>query len=53
MLALIPWLTMTAGSAVGWKLGSLVGTFTGAVAAIVGTALGFYYGRKIRKAVTP
>ena len=53
MLPLIPWLCMTIGCAVGWKLGSQVGTFTGAVLAIVGTSLGFYYGRKLRDAVTP
>ncbi len=53
MLPLIPWLCMTIGSAVGWKLGSLGGTFTGAVLAIVGTGLGFYYGRKLKNAVTP
>ena len=53
MLPLIPWLCMTLGGAVGWKLGSQLGTFAGAVLAIVGTSLGFYYGRKLRNAVTP
>lgn len=53
MLAMIPWLVMTFSGAIGWKLGNFVGTFTGAVAAIVGASLGFYYGRKIRRAVTP
>jgi hypothetical protein len=53
MLALIPLLTTFVGGAVGWKLGSLVGVWTGSVLAIVGTALGFYYGRKLRTAVTP
>jgi uncharacterized membrane protein YdjX (TVP38/TMEM64 family) len=53
MLALIPLLTTFIGGAFGWKLGNLVGIWTGSVAAIVGTALGFYYGRKLRRAVTP
>lgn len=53
MLALIPMLTTFVGGAVGWKLGSLVGIWTGSVLSLVGMSLGFYYGRKIRKAVTP
>lgn len=53
MLPLIPLLTTFAGGAVGWKVGRFVGVWTGAVAAIVGAALGFYYGRKLRSAVTP
>jgi len=53
MLPLIPVLTTFVGGAVGWKLGNVVGVWTGAVAAIVGASLGFYYGRKLRTAVTP
>lgn len=53
MLPLIPWLVMSIASAIGWKLGRPLGLFAGAVAAIVGAALGFYYGRKLRQAVTP
>lgn len=41
------------GGAVGWKAGRLLDPWTGAVGAIVGTSLGFYYGRKIRKSVMP
>ena len=53
MLPLIPWLAMTLASAIGWKLGRQFGVFAGAIGFIVGAALGFYYGRKLRSAVTP
>jgi hypothetical protein len=53
MLPLIPWLSMTVASAIGWKLGRPFGFFVGAIAWIVGAALGFYYGRKLRQSVTP
>lgn len=53
MLMLIPWLTASVGAAVGWKLGRMIGPWTGAVLAIVGGALGLYYGTKVRRSVTP
>jgi hypothetical protein len=53
MLPLIPWLFMSFASALGWKLGKPFGVFAAAVFSIVGAALGFYYGRKLRRAVTP
>jgi hypothetical protein len=53
MLALIPLLLSTIGGAVGWKLGRPFGVFTGALLALIGLSLGFYYGRKLRKAATP
>ncbi len=53
MLALIPTILATVLGAVGWKLGALVGTWTGAVLSIIGTGFGYYYGRKIKESVTP
>lgn len=53
MLMLIPWMVASIAGAVGWKLGRLVGPWTGAVLAIVGVSLGFYYGVKLRRSVTP
>lgn len=53
MLPLIPLLVSTVAGAVGWKLGSLVGTWTAAVLSLVGGTLGYYFGVKIRKSVTP
>ena len=53
MLMLIPWLMSTIGSAIGWRLGRLVGPWTGAVLAILGVSLGYYYGVRLRRAVTP
>lgn len=53
MLMLIPVLTTFVGGAVGWKVGSLIGVWTGSVLSLVGTSLGFYYGKKLRRAVTP
>jgi len=53
MLMLIPWLVASVGGLLGWKVGRLVGPWTGAVLAILGLALGFYYGVKLRRAATP
>lgn len=53
MLPLIPWVVSTIAGAIGWKLGAMVGPWTGAVLALLGTGLGGYYGRKIRQSVTP
>lgn len=53
VLALIPLLTTFVGGAVGWKIGSLIAVWTGSVLSLIGTSLGFYYGRKLRRAATP
>ena len=50
---LIPWLTASFAAAIGWKLGRMVGPWTGAVLAILGVSLGFYYGVRLRRTVTP
>ena len=53
MLKLIPLLAATIASYVGWAIGRPFGVFLGALLAIVGGALGGYYGKKLREQVTP
>jgi hypothetical protein len=48
--SLFPLITSFIASSVGWALGNKIeGRFTGIVLAMLGAALGFYYGRKYIK----
>ena len=50
---LIPLLGSTIAAYIGWAVGRPFGVFLAAVLAIVGAAIGGYYGKKIKDRVTP
>jgi hypothetical protein len=46
MNKLVPWVTTTIGSSIGWWIGAKVGIMTAFIVSMVGFAAGLYYGRK-------
>jgi hypothetical protein len=46
MNKLVPWVTTTIGSSIGWWIGAKVGIMTAFMVSMVGFAAGLYYGRK-------
>ena len=46
MNKMVPWLTTTVGSSIGWWLGAKVGMMTAFMLSMVGFGVGLYYGKK-------